>query len=235
MLEEQLQERVLGARELDRALAAPHLVRARVEHEVGEAQVGRARLLAPPQQRAQPRPQLAQRERLDEVVVGAGVEPVDAVVDRVARGQHQHRRAVAGRAQPAADLEPVEPRHRDVEHDRVDRRRRERRAPGGRPRRARPSSLSSVRALFSDGELRALSSTTRTRIADCQDTSDAVRVGEEGPPTFSRAADAEYRLRSAVQPALRVTMTITVDIPRDQPRRPTRAAPSMRLRKYADD
>ena len=39
VLEEHLQQRELGARQLERALAAPHLVRARVEHEVGEAQV----------------------------------------------------------------------------------------------------------------------------------------------------------------------------------------------------
>ena len=44
----------------------------------------------------------------DEVVVGARVEAGDPVVDLVARGQHQHRRAVAARAQPPADLEAVE-------------------------------------------------------------------------------------------------------------------------------
>ena len=71
------------------------------------------------QQRAQPRAELLERERLDEVVVGAGVEPLHAVRDRVARGEHQHRRAVAGGAQPAADLEPVGLGHQDVEDDRV--------------------------------------------------------------------------------------------------------------------
>ena len=75
--------------------------------------------LAPPRERAQPREQLRERERLDEVVVGAAVEARDAVGDRVARGQHQHRRPDAGSAQPAADLEAVDARQHHVEHDRV--------------------------------------------------------------------------------------------------------------------
>ena len=64
-------------------------------------------------------PQLLERERLDEVVVGAGVQALDAVGDAVAGGQHQHRRAVARRAQPAAHLEPVRLGHQHVEDDRV--------------------------------------------------------------------------------------------------------------------
>ena len=106
------------------SLRAPRadLPGAAIERDVGEAQdaavVGLGRL-RPPQQRAQARLQLLERERLDEVVVGARVEPGDPVVDRVAGGEHQHRRAVAGVAQAAADLQAVDPGHRDVEHDRV--------------------------------------------------------------------------------------------------------------------
>ena len=94
----------------------------RSSDEVGEAQdaavVGLGRLGAP-QQRPQARLELLQRERLDQVVVGAGVQPGDAVVHRVAGGEHQHRRAVARVAQAAADLQAVDAGHRDVEHDRV--------------------------------------------------------------------------------------------------------------------
>src|SRR3954454_17440145 len=46
---------------------------------------------------------LAHVERLAQVVVGAGVEPVDAVGDGVAGGEHQDRLAVAARAHAAAD------------------------------------------------------------------------------------------------------------------------------------
>ena len=80
----------------------------------------------PAQQGAQTRSQLAQRERLDEVVVGAGVEALDAIVDRVARGEHEHRGAVAGLAHAPADLEAVEPGHAHVEDHGVGRR-------GGQP------------------------------------------------------------------------------------------------------
>ena len=74
------------------------------------------------QQGAQPRAQLAQREGLDQVVVGAGVEALDAVVDRVARGEHEHRGAVAGLAHAPADLEAVDAGHAHVEDDGVGRR-----------------------------------------------------------------------------------------------------------------
>ena len=105
-----------------RRAAAMHLVRLGVEREVGVAQHLGAAVDAP-QQGAQPRPQLAQREGLDQVVVRAGVEALDTVVDRVARGEHQHRGAVAGLAHAPADLEAVEAGHADVEHDGVGRRR----------------------------------------------------------------------------------------------------------------
>ena len=74
----------------------------------------------PPKQRAQPGQQLVERERLDDVVVGARVEAGDPVGDLVARGQHQDGQRVAGPAKAPAGLEPVQPRHRDVEDDRVD-------------------------------------------------------------------------------------------------------------------
>ena len=46
------------------------------------------------QQRAQAGEQLLALERLDEVVVGAGVEALDAGLDRVARGEHEDRHVV---------------------------------------------------------------------------------------------------------------------------------------------
>ena len=84
MAQEQLQERVLGAAELQAAVAAPDVARGGLEAQVAEAQlVGGAVDAA--QQRAQARLQLAQREGLDEVVVGARLQPGDAVVDPLAR------------------------------------------------------------------------------------------------------------------------------------------------------
>jgi hypothetical protein len=118
VLEEQRQQGELRPRQLDPAAAAPHLARVVVELEVGETARLTVRLGAP-EQGAEARLELPQRERLDQVVVGAGVQAGHPVVDRVAGGQHEHRRAVAGGPQAPAHLQPVEARHGDVEHDRV--------------------------------------------------------------------------------------------------------------------
>ena len=73
-----------------------------------------------PAERADPREQHRKRKRLDQVVVGAGVEAGDDVACRVTRGQHQHRGLVAARAQPADDFDAVKPRQHQVEHDHVE-------------------------------------------------------------------------------------------------------------------
>ncbi len=90
-----------------------------VEGEVADPQRGHPARRPPPQQRAHPRQQLLPLERLDEVVVGADVQPGDARVQRVARGQHEDRRVVLVGAQLAGDVEAVHPRQAEVEHDQV--------------------------------------------------------------------------------------------------------------------
>ena len=65
--------------------------------------------------------QLRQPERLGDVVVGAGLEPLDGVGLAVERGQHDDRHDVAARAQRAADVVAVGPGpERDVEQDDVE-------------------------------------------------------------------------------------------------------------------
>ena len=100
-------------------VAAPGAVGGRVEPEVADLELGRPLGRRPAGERPQPREQLAEGERLDEVVVGARVETLDPVLDRVARGQHQHRRPDAAGAQLAAGGEAVDPRQHHVEDDRV--------------------------------------------------------------------------------------------------------------------
>jgi hypothetical protein len=68
---------------------------------------------------AHARLQLLHVERLHQIVVGAGVQPVDPIADRIARGQHQDRHAIAQPAQPTAHLQAIDPRQTDIEHDRV--------------------------------------------------------------------------------------------------------------------
>src|SRR3954468_16083603 len=53
-----------------------------------------------------PGAELADVERLREVVVGAGVEPVDAVLDPGPRRDHEDRHLVAGAAQAPAERQP---------------------------------------------------------------------------------------------------------------------------------
>ena len=65
--------------------------------------------------------ELAQRERLGDVVVGAELEAEDLVDLLGLRGEHDDRHGAA-RAQAPAHLEAVEPGHHHVEHDEVERR-----------------------------------------------------------------------------------------------------------------
>jgi hypothetical protein len=62
----------------------------------------------PTQQRPDPRRDLVERERLDEVVVGPLVEAGDPVVDGVARGEHQDPRRghLVGRRQGGIGADP---------------------------------------------------------------------------------------------------------------------------------
>ena len=106
------------------AAGALDLAGHRVHRQVGEDEralvVGVARAEgAAAHHRADPGEQLVERERLGEVVVGAGVETVDAVADRVAGGEHQDGQVVAGGAQCLGGLDAVEPRHHHVDDHRV--------------------------------------------------------------------------------------------------------------------
>ena len=74
----------------------------------------------PPQQRPHAAPELADRERLRDVVVRAELEPEHLVELVVAGGEH-HDRDAALRPQALAHLEPVEPRQHHVEDDEIDR------------------------------------------------------------------------------------------------------------------
>ena len=100
-------------------VAARDLVRVGVERQVADAQRGHAARRPAAQQRAQAGEQLLALERLDEVVVGADVEPLHARLQRVARGEHQDRRVVAVVAQALGDVDAVQARQPEVEHDDV--------------------------------------------------------------------------------------------------------------------
>ena len=75
--------------------------------------------MSSPDQGAEPGDELLERERLDHVVVGAGLERGDPGRDRVPRGQHQDRGHARAVAQRGEDLEPVAVGQAEVEDHRV--------------------------------------------------------------------------------------------------------------------
>ena len=110
----------LGRGELEAAAGAARFHGPEIEREVGETQhVDGLRVHGAAEQRAQSREQLLERERLRQIVVGPGVQPVDTVADRVSRRQQQDRDAISLATQAPRHVEPVVARHHDVEHDRV--------------------------------------------------------------------------------------------------------------------
>ena len=99
--------------------ALRHLAARTVEHDVAERDPlggGRRRRGRPAEHRAHARRELARRERLRDVVVGAELEPDDPVGLLAACGEQDHGQARAA-ADPAAELQPVRARQHHVEHD----------------------------------------------------------------------------------------------------------------------
>src|SRR2546421_2079068 len=119
MPHQELQQRELLGGQLDGLAGPADAAGGRVQLHVRHGQLGRALGRAPAQQRPQPGQQLRERERLDQVVVGAGVQAADPVTDRIPGGEHQDRYPAAARPQRAAHLYPVHPRHHHVEQHRV--------------------------------------------------------------------------------------------------------------------
>ena len=107
--------------QVDRPATAQHLARDQIHLEVADREPRRIRHAAAAHQRTDAGEQFGEGERLDEVVVRAGVEAGHAVLQRVARGEDEHRRLHAALAQRAQDLKAVAPRQRQVEQHHVER------------------------------------------------------------------------------------------------------------------
>ena len=100
-------------------VAAAYPSSRQVEAEVPDPELGRPGDATPPREGAQPGQELVEGERLDQVVVGAGLESGDPVGHGTQRGQHQHRSPVVDAADAAAHLEAVDVREHHVEHQDV--------------------------------------------------------------------------------------------------------------------
>ena len=183
--QEELHQPVLGARQVDRAVADDEPVRVGIQAELVEGRrTGVAVAVAgarAAQQRSQPRLQLSDVEGLDEVVVGARVEAVDPVLHGVARREHQHRDAITRRAHPAARLETVDAGHADVEQHRV-------RRPRGDPRQALLASGGRVDLVAGEAERAPQRIAQRAVVVDDEHAHGASDCA--GSPASARAASS---------------------------------------------
>src|SRR5581483_4350230 len=116
---EQLEKGELLRGEVELVAAAPGSMGRGVEAQVADLEDGGTLDRSAPGERPKTRQELLEGERLRQVVVRSRVETADAVVDSVARRQHENRSPDAVVPQAAADLEAVRAREHDVEDDRV--------------------------------------------------------------------------------------------------------------------
>ena len=107
--------------ELDRTAAARDFARHEIDLQIADAQAERLGDPAPPQQRPDPREHLLERKRFDQVIVGPAVQAPHAILERIARGQNQHRCLVSPLAQRSEDLQAVAARQHEIEQDGVER------------------------------------------------------------------------------------------------------------------
>ncbi len=100
---QQLEERHLLGRQRDLHIAAPRPVPRRIQAQVADLEHRRARTAPTADQRAHPRRELGEAERLGQVVVGPGVQTAHPVVDpsravsRRTGAQRSRRRGAGGR------------------------------------------------------------------------------------------------------------------------------------------
>ena len=119
-LGEREQQRVLKARQRLLPVVDAHLAGRAVDFQAAEAQhIRRCGVAAPPQNRTQPREQLAGLERLRQIVIRPQLEADHAVERVAARRQHQERNRGFG-ADVLAEVQAIRVRQHQVEDDRIE-------------------------------------------------------------------------------------------------------------------
>src|SRR6185437_1621084 len=117
VLQKELEQRVLLAGEHDLRSGAPDAVGAEIHLEVLDAPQRWLETRLTSRECVDAREQLAKRERLHEVVVGAGLQTADAIVDGAPRREHQDGRRDVAAAHLRAEVEAASARQHDVEDD----------------------------------------------------------------------------------------------------------------------
>ena len=120
MANEELEQRKLFRRQLDLSTAATNAMRSKIDLEIGDCRDFGQRSWSTSRKRIQTRDELAEGERLREIVVGAGIEPAYAIIDGVAGGQHQNGGADTALSEVSAKIEAVAPGEHDIENDDVE-------------------------------------------------------------------------------------------------------------------
>ena len=94
-------------------------MRTSVEFEIADNDARGAEFVGAAEQGAEAGEEFAEFKWLREVIVGAGIEAFDSVVNTVFRREHQDGRALAAGTYGFADGEPVDAGNHDVEDDQI--------------------------------------------------------------------------------------------------------------------
>ncbi len=119
MTHENLQQRKLGGGQADPGFAAPDLTRGRIQSQITHLQDRRSLRSSATKQGAQSREQLHKRKRLRQIVISTAIQARYPILDRIARGKHQHRRPHPLVAHPPARLKTIDPRQHHIKHNRA--------------------------------------------------------------------------------------------------------------------
>lgn len=119
MASEALDHGELPGRQVDPSPRALDAARQDINHEItNDDRIGR-HALASANQSVKPSRKFREAERLGQVVVGAEIQPLNAVLDGIPRRQANDRRLHLAIAQFPQHAEPITARKHQIEHDRV--------------------------------------------------------------------------------------------------------------------
>lgn len=116
---QQLQQRVLLGAQSQQNATAFDLAAGKIDFEIAEGHPARSCRRAAARDGGQPRHELVHGERLDQVVVAAGGEPVEPILDQIPRRQKEHRGGQAPFPPEPQEVEGVSVRQHPVENDDV--------------------------------------------------------------------------------------------------------------------
>src|SRR5439155_7733874 len=119
VLHEYLEQRVFTAREVDGVAVDLNRVAQEIDADAAMLEQNLLYRGLPSDQRAHPRQQLLKAERLRKVVIGTDIEPLYAVLHRVAGTQDEHGLVESARAPLPQQVDAIAVGQPQIEHDDV--------------------------------------------------------------------------------------------------------------------